>query len=51
MFTAQRILYVQRYLQQKLMRNLFTRGKGVFYVCCSLCVEMSKNVQDPENQT
>ena len=30
---------------------MFTRGKGVFYLYCCLCVEMWRNVQDLQNQT
>ena len=52
MFTAQRILYVHRCLQQKPMGNMFTRGKkGAFYVYCCLYVKMSRNVLHPQNQT
>ena len=38
--TAQRILYVHCFLRQKFMRNMFTRGKGVSYIYCCLCLEM-----------
>ena len=44
-------LYVHRCLQQKFMRNIFTTGKGVFYIYCCLRVEMSRNARDPQNQT
>ena len=32
------------------MRNMFTRGKGDFYVYYCLCVEMSRHVHDSQNQ-
>ena len=38
-------------LQQRLMRNMFIRGKEFFYIYCRLCVEVLRNVQYPQNQT
>ena len=49
-FTAQRILYVHRFLQQKFMRNMFTRRKWVFYVYYCLHVEILRGFGNPQNQ-
>ena len=42
MFTIQRILYVHRFLRQKFMRNMFTSGKGVFFLLLLMCRDVEK---------
>ena len=49
-FTAQRILYVHCFLQQKFMKNMFTRRKWVFYVYYCLHVEMLRGFRNSQNQ-